>query len=76
MSYARWGVNGSDVYVIRSEKWECVGCKGPGAYTLDTEEFLRHLDWHRDQGHTVPEYVYTEIRKDSIDGFYDASPSS
>ncbi len=62
MSIVRWGEDGSNVYIIGTDKWECVGCDGPDSYS-DGERFLNHLKWHRDQGHCVPEYVADRIKK-------------
>ena len=65
MSYVRWGVDGSAVYVIGCAKgWQCVGCAGPDAQSEDMGKFLAHLDWHRKQGQTVPQYVYDGIKED------------
>jgi hypothetical protein len=62
MSYARFGTDGSDVYVFgASNGLECCGCllgrdTAPWTYYggLTTDEMIAHLQLHRDAGHTVP----------------------
>ncbi len=81
MSIIRWGTDGSNVYIIGSGGWECVGCDGPGHYQRwDDEEtmtvspeklelFLAHLKWHRDKGDCVPDYVEARLRKANAEGY-------
>ena len=66
MSITRWGVDGSDVYIIwRDSKtykqgvFDCIGCEGPDNVVPidDIPRFLKHLQWHIDQGHHVPPYA-------------------
>lgn len=66
MSYARWGWNGSDVYVFRNVGgWlECCGCSlnspsdgelFPESFeAMTTQDMLDHLKLHQAEGHTVP----------------------
>ncbi len=73
MSYARWGEDGSHVYVYGmhdgEEDWlTCVQCKlrpGKGSFTCKTPgEMLRHLLEHRAQGHTVPGRALTRLEEE------------
>lgn len=70
MSYARFGWDGSDVYVYESDRgWECCGCISHeqtfGSFTTtDLDAFFAHLDEHRRAGHHVPDNVEPDIRDD------------
>lgn len=69
MSYIRWGVEGSSVYIYHSVKggWECCACRF--AYDYDEEptgepsnfatrqELLVHINKHREHGDHVPRRV-------------------
>ena len=89
MSYARFGWNGSDVYVFYSvsDMYECCFCllqerewvedpdhKFTGGYFRDVgekvqhdfptaAEMIRHLELHREQGHTVPDDTFAALRE-------------
>ncbi len=73
MSYARFGCDGSDVYVYGSNDGKreflvCCGCNlGGGAIvSCRTEaEMIAHLLAHREAGHTVPEYTLERLREES-----------
>lgn len=64
MSYARWGQNGSNVYVFGStyegrDVIVCCGCllveDEDGSARFDTpDEMLTHLERHLRAGHVVP----------------------
>lgn len=62
MSIIRWGEQGSSIFVIGPEtnRWECVGCSGPDAYS-DHDTFVKHLAWHRDRGDCVPDIVESRL---------------
>jgi hypothetical protein len=74
MSYARWGWEGSDVYVFGAgsdaeELLVCMHMDGVGDFSCKTEaEMIAHLLWHRDQGQTVPEYAFERLREESEEG--------
>ena len=64
MSYIRWGVEDSDVYLIAYEIGKdvtllCVGC---GLFSFTRSNMIEHLDMHRKVGDTVPESVFCELR--------------
>jgi hypothetical protein len=71
VSYIRWGEQDSNVYVIGAQLIEdgpcngfwCVGCDHQNAKTYDVEEFVAHLNWHRNKGDVVPDKVFEDIRK-------------
>ena len=70
MSYARFGWDGSDVYVFRSTlQMECCGCwlrkRGEVAYFSTTAEILAHLDEHSAAGHTVCDDTLAELQADA-----------
>ena len=77
MSYARFGWDGSDVYVFTHVGGfiECCGCwladddteeyyhyASFQAYT--TQEMVDHLKKHEETGHTVPSDVYDRLWED------------
>lgn len=62
MSYVRQGQDGSDVYVIGSDAYECCGC----ASFQTAENMLIHLHRHRANGDCVPEYVFTRLEQDMM----------
>lgn len=78
MSYARWGCNGSDVYVYAPAsdlgKVACCGCPlGDGdEVVLPPSEMLDHLEEHRKQGHVVPDYTFEDIRRDMELGWFES----
>ncbi len=68
MSLVRFGQDGSDVYVYgSSDGWECCGCKlNASTWTYpDPRALVEHLLVHREQGHTVPEYVLEDLRTEA-----------
>lgn len=73
MSYCRFGWDNSDVYVYVGGPGptaiQCCGChiSEQWVYT-DVVEFLEHLEEHRKVGHTVPDYVASEIVSDWENG--------
>lgn len=67
MAYARWGCDGSDVYVFASVGGGVVCC----CCDLDAKagfrtnaEMIEHLLKHREAGHTVPEYAIERLRSE------------
>ena len=67
MSYARFGWEGSDVYVyLGSSGLECCGCTlSPRSQSFTTTEALiAHLREHERAGHTVPADTISELRAD------------
>lgn len=55
MSYARWGHEGSDVYVIRTDNGYYCHCSLQTTTVCGTpEEMIVHLAGHRRSGDTVP----------------------
>ncbi len=74
MSYARFGEDGSDVYVFCGGGYlECCACvlrlshrQGPVQFVGDAgkacDDMLVHLDAHREQGHVVPERAFEALR--------------
>lgn len=71
MSYARFGQQGSDVYVYfdKTEGYVCSCCglaEGPDRTTLRrATRMIRHLEAHRDAGDTVPERAFALLLKDT-----------
>lgn len=77
MSYARWGQDGSDVYVYRSIVddesktplllhccWCSLANKGwNGYYAHAWDDMIAHLEEHRRAGHVVPDYTFDALRK-------------
>lgn len=76
MSYARFGWEGSDVYVFLNVHgyFECCGCwmepppetnpeSGFGmSFTCkDTQGMIDHLRKHEEEGHTVPDYTFERL---------------
>ena len=80
MSYARWGCDGSDVYVYATkypdrdnkgrvvERWVCqhwVDEGGPPSFYAKThQEMIDHLLGHRERGDTVPESAFERLREE------------
>ncbi len=74
MSYARFGCDGSDVYVYvgGSEErnlWVCCGCYlSPKSRDFDTpQEMMEHLLDHRAKGHVVPDCTLRCVQEDIDD---------
>ena len=70
MAYARWGCDGSDVYVFMdvSGGFTCCGCdlvSEPRSNFATKGEMVEHLLAHRAAGHTVPEYAIENIRNET-----------
>ena len=75
MSYARFGCDGSDVYVY----WSCYGgldccaCwlhpRPFGRFNFPTAaEMIAHLREHQAAGHHVPEDVFRQLEQEQRDG--------
>lgn len=69
MSYARFGVDGSDVYIFLHEKgFECSMCifnaTPDSRIYKKTFDLLRHLEEHQRRGHIVPERTFERLLKD------------
>lgn len=77
MSYARFGWEGSDVYVYTDIHGYicCCGCiidRGENDAVgwkklYSTDDALAHLDEHRRWGHCVPEDCYDGLREDRVE---------
>lgn len=73
MSYARWGRDGSDVYIYGTDpRVVCVACplvSGEIASFVakDEDEMLAHIERHRAAGHHVPSYADDELKADRDD---------
>lgn len=68
MSYARFGWDGSDVYVFVSVGgWiECCACilheeDWASFQAKETQEMVDHLKKHQESGHHVPESVFERL---------------
>jgi hypothetical protein len=65
MSYARFGWEGSDVYVYLGRGgYECCGCHLDSQgwwYGKSTDAIVGHLKDHQAAGHTVPPSAFEEI---------------
>ena len=70
MSYCRWGVDGSNVYVfITDEGYICCECKlrdWGDALCQSPESMITHLKDHEKEGDTVPAYVFEQLKGDSL----------
>lgn len=66
MSYARFGWGGSDVYVYLDVGGylTCCGCSESITRFLTTEDMLKHLEWHKQQGDTVPDDCIEDLKQD------------
>lgn len=65
MAYCRIGEQGSDVYLWRGDRLYCSGCLlNYGGETVISNRLsaLKHLERHRDAGHTVPEAAFSRLR--------------
>lgn len=77
MSYARFGADGSAVYVFMSVDGvlECCGCAlpgpgGGGSFTADgTEEMIGHLAMHVEAGQAIPAGLVSRLRADDAENF-------
>ena len=65
MALARFGCDGSDVYVYYDVGGfiNCCGCNLNGqSFHADTErQMIDHLKEHEKKGHHIPGYVYDEL---------------
>lgn len=69
MSYARWGQEGSSVYVFGTgDRLVCMHCKlVPFEEDYSTPypgEMIAHLLKHREKGDTVPEFALERLRRE------------
>lgn len=78
MSYARWGQDGSSVYVYRSIVddpvktpllFHCCCCTMVqqgwcGFYAHSWAEMIAHLEEHRERGDCVPDYVFEALKRE------------
>lgn len=72
MSYARFGQDGSDVYIFMSTGgWlECCWCSlGETFEASSTAEMLAHIDEHRSVGDFVPGHVPLDLQLDDSSNF-------
>jgi hypothetical protein len=77
MSYARFGWNGSDVYIFLHVGGfiQCCGCQfgndGYGSYdAYSTQEMVDHLKKHEADGDHVPQDVYEGLWEDHDENTY------
>lgn len=75
MAYARFGQDGSSVYVYLhvDGSLHCANCH-LGGYTHEvrshsTDEMIKHLEKHLDSGDTVPSYVIPFLLEDDSENF-------
>lgn len=63
MSYCRFGLEGSDVYIFESDRGiECCGCRfQEDFFTNEPEEMISHLARHRRANHFVPPDVIPSL---------------
>lgn len=69
MSYARFGWDGSDVYVISGfdrdygSGWGCISCilVEEGFFAIVEQAMINHLLAHRNAGHTVPQEAFDRL---------------
>lgn len=77
MSFARFGCEGSDVYLldepgVGGPSWVCCACclrahdmaglgVSPSWRTPSIEAYLAHLQDHRDAGHVVPQSAFSSL---------------
>jgi hypothetical protein len=70
MSYARWGEDGSSVYVIGTNDGErdllvCVQCSEGSSFSCESAlQMLSHLIAHRERGDVVPERAFERLREE------------
>lgn len=82
MSYARWGCDGSDVYVYGTEyehdgtlvgRLVCMSCTleadGMSFTCASNYDMVAHLLEHREKGHSVPEDALERLREESAKEF-------
>lgn len=73
MSYARFGADGSNVYVFMHVDGYlcCCGCSLGlnSARAYSTAEMVEHLRQHTLNGDTVPDYVVPELLVDDAENF-------
>lgn len=76
MSYARWGEDGSDVYVYGASSslygaddyLICMHLDGEGSFTCKTPgEMIAHLREHEARGDTVPARAFERLEKEGKD---------
>lgn len=74
MSYARFGADGSDVYVYGDSDNHLVCCfcalnTDPNARVrfATVAEMVAHLEQHRSADHAVPQYTIDDILADAAD---------
>ncbi len=75
MSYARWGCDGSDVYVFGTEWTHENGDPVPMLVCLHGDdndfscataaEMVKHLLEHRERGQTVPQYTIERLLEEN-----------
>jgi len=74
MSYARFGANGSNVYVFQNTDLmiECCGCAlRAGRERIEfatVDEMVEHLRYHEAAGHCVPGETYEAMLADRAIG--------
>jgi hypothetical protein len=68
VSYARWGCEGSDVYVFATgDYFVCCDCRlrdETDATCKDEAAMIEHLLAHRRAGHTVPESAIERLKQE------------
>lgn len=72
MSYARFGWDGSDVYVYMhvAGHLECCGCILGDEWSFhSTQAMIDHLAEHRAAGHNIPVGIEDELRADDGQNF-------
>lgn len=66
MSYARFGCDGSDVYVYASGDGvvTCCGCSLGDSWNFALREMVAHLREHEARGDHVPKYVFERLERE------------
>jgi len=68
MALARWGQDGSDIYLydVQDGGFECCCCglqHGETLHLTDNKEAMAHVQRHVAAGHVVPLYTYAILKK-------------
>lgn len=78
MSYARWGEEGSDVYVIaQMDGFLTCYCENNGEdfpIFRTCEGMIAHLREHQDKGDVVPERTFKRLEAEAKDGLGSHNP--
>lgn len=81
MSLARWGVDGSDIYLYDSFDggYECCSCSlhhGVTCHLKDNKEAMRHVRRHVSRGDIVPLYTFAALKNGKFSQLREIIPES